>query len=237
MKAAIIQPNYIPWIGYFEIIKEVDFFVFLDDVQFTRRDWRNRNYIRKNNYNEDKELITIPVKNKGNFNQKINEMKVEDHFWLTKHLQKFKNNYEKTPHHNDGLKFFEEIYERNSDIYLANNTIGITRDICEFLKIKTKFIRSSEISLKYDDYEKNNRLIEICKKIDASVYFSGPASKNYISKDQFLKNGIDVLFFGYKTSSTYCEPIAKKIPNLSIVDLIFYRFKDSYKYLNNLTNE
>ena len=116
-KIAIIQPNYIPWIGYFEIINQVDEFIFLDDVQFTKRDWRNRNYI---NSNQGKILLSIPVITKNKYLQKIFETECINNDWKKNHLEIIKNSYKNYPN-------FEQIYEiLNKSFYKTNSTYLLT---------------------------------------------------------------------------------------------------------------
>lgn len=116
MKITILQPNYIPWIGYFEIIKSSDIFIFLDDVQYTKRDWRNRNFI---NVNNKKYLLTIPVNTKGKFYQKINEVKLTDQKFKEKHLEIIRQNYKKT-------KYFDDFF-----IFSTKRIVNILKIICQ----------------------------------------------------------------------------------------------------------
>ena len=100
-KIAILQPNYIPWKGYFDLIAYVDHFVILDDVQFTKRDWRNRNLIKTS---QGTQWITVPVISKGKYDQKINEVLIDGNSWRQEHLNSFKANYSRA-------KYFDQIYQ------------------------------------------------------------------------------------------------------------------------------
>ena len=154
-KLAILQPSYIPWIGYFEQIINVDTFVFYDDVQYTKNDWRNRNRIKGINSSI---WLTVPVNYSSK--EKINEVMIDNtQNWKEKHLKTIRQYYSKS-------KYFKEIYQLlekniNSDIsFISVLSINIIKDIASYLNLNTKFYLSSELNIFGD---KNNRLIDICK--------------------------------------------------------------------------
>ena len=164
MRGVILQPNYIPWIGYFEIINQVDEFIFLDDVQFIKREWKNRNKIRKTKDSEDYSWITVPIKKE--FQKKnISECEIDYSYeWQKDHLNKIKNVYSKT-------LYFNEIYETIlNKIHLKYNSlselnISLIKLVMSYLEIDTKLIMSSTIKV---DGQKDVKMLNISKKINFS---------------------------------------------------------------------
>ena len=234
-KIAIVQSNYIPWRGYFKLIDYVDEFVFYDEVQYTRRDWRNRNKIIINN---KPDWLTIPLKNKGNYKESISRMVINDNKWIQNHLQIISDNYFKA-------KYFDEVFSKLSKIFLNSNSEflsiinkNIITHICELLKIKTKFYNSYEF---FENESKsfcaNERLIEICEKINCQIYVSGPSAKNYLVEEKFYKKNIKVEWFDYKNTKVYNQNNQnnqnnqKFFENLSIVDCMLHCGFDKKKFL------
>ncbi|WP_324171527.1 WbqC family protein [Sulfurimonas sp.] len=227
-KVAILQPSYIPWIGYFEQIINVDIFVFYDDVQYTKNDWRNRNKIKVLNGSS---WLSIPVNSSTSKN--INEVLVDDtKNWRVKHLKSLKQFYSKS-------KYFDEIYpilqnNINSDNNsLSNISINIIKDISKYLKLDTKFYLSSDLGIGGD---KNDRLINICKHFNASSYYSGKAAKNYINKKLFDNNKIELVFQEYEHPS-YKQLHGDFLPYLSIIDLLFNYGKNSKKIITKESSD
>lgn len=225
MKVSILQPNYIPWIGYFEIIKNSDVFVFYDDAQYTRRDWRNRNYI---NLENKKYLISIPVQNKGNYNKNINDMKFSDISFKKKHLNILNHAYSKNKFHKETMEFLNQIYLSDNNHYLSNFNIHLIKEICKYLNIKTNFIKSSEFKFKTNS---NQKLIDICKELNCDEYISGVNALSYLNNKLFEKNNINLKLIEYKNQLRYNSIFIDK---LSIIDLIFNQGINSYKFIQNL---
>ena len=179
MKAVILQPMYLPWMGYFGMIDIADVFVFYDDVQFSNQSWQQRNRIKTNN---GVVWLTVPVLK--NFGQKINEVKINNSTnWRKKHLKTIKYSYSKAPYFKDYKDIFEEIYDKEWE-YLCELDIHIIKTISEILGLKTKFILSSELNV---EGKKTDRLINVLKKINATEYISGPSAKAYIEPEKFKK--------------------------------------------------
>lgn len=227
-KIAIIQPNYIPWVGYFDVISKVDEFVFLDDVQFTKRDWRNRNYI---NSDVGKKLISIPVYSKGKFTQKIYETNCIDNKWKDNHLRQIKDSYRLYPNFNLIYNFLTECFYKSDSLNLLENLYNINLAIIDFLKIKTKIHYSKNFSIKTN---KQDKIIKICKQIGASIYLTGPLALNYLETKLFEKENISVEFINYKKYNYEIQNKKHKfIENLSIVDLLMNEGSNSYLKLKN----
>jgi len=216
MTTAIMQPTYLPWPGYFSLIKNVKNFVFLDDVQFQRRSWQCRNYIEIQN---KAKILSVPTKNKGNFNENINEIKIDyTSNWKKKHLSTIKHNYKKYKYFNEVFSIYEKQvlsdYEMISDL-----NINLIKEISFYLKLNVNFLISSEINI---NKKKDEKIVEILKKISSNDYISPPGSKNYIElNDRFKKEHIKITYQKYKKYDLLNDK------NLSILHFLF-KFGNSF---------
>jgi len=214
-KISISQSNYIPWKGYFDGIKSVDEFVFYDDMQYTKRDWRNRNKIKTAN---GIQWLTIPVEVKGKFFQKINETKISHKSWNTEHWNVIKYNYGKAPFFKDYKEFFEELYLNCNEEYLSQVNYRFIKAICTLLDITTNLKWSGEFELRGD---KSEKLLNICLDSSASEYYSGPAAKNYLDVNLFNSKGVAVAWFDYSGYKEYHQFYPPFEHGVSIIDIIF----------------
>lgn len=229
-KIAISQSNYIPWKGYFDNIAAVDEFVLYDDMQYTKRDWRNRNQIKTPN---GLLWLTIPVEVKGKYFQKIKDTKVSDKKWAFDHLKTIQYNYAKAKFYKQNIEFIKELYNLAANLnYLSEINYLFLSNICNFLGIETKIKFSSEYDFKSED--KNERLIEICKLAGGTDYYSGPAAKDYMDVKLFEKNNINVHWYDYSGYPEYEQLYPPFVHGVSIIDMILNVGKDSIKYLKNL---
>lgn len=224
-KVIITQSNYVPWKGYFDNIAQCDTFVVFDDMQYTRRDWRNRNYIKTQ---QGLKWLTIPVEVKGKYFQKINTTIVSDTQWNNDHWQQLKQNYRKAPFFNEFAPWVESLYKSANFLTLTEINVFFLKEICEFLEIKTKFIDSREFVL-LDD--KTDRLVAICKDLNATDYYTGPAAKSYMEEALFEKEAIKVHYFDYSGYSEYAQLFPPFEHSVCIWDLIFNVGRNSKKYL------
>ncbi len=231
-KIAILQSNYIPWKGYFDIINMVDEFILYDDMQYTKRDWRNRNKIKTNN---GLQWLTIPVVSKGKFYQPINETKVANHDWIASHWKSIECNYAKA-------KYFDEYKEKIYTIYtqcyeeefLSKINYAFIKCICEILGIGTKITWSSDYKL-VDG--KTERLVGLCKDAGADLYLSGPAAKDYIVDELFEKENIQLKYMDYSGYKEYHQLYGEFEHGVSILDLIFNEGSDAAKYMKSFGKE
>lgn len=212
---AISQSNYIPWKGYFDSINLVDEFVLYDEMQYTKRDWRNRNRIITAG---GVQWLSIPVEVKGKFFQKINETKISDSDWNKAHWNIIKHNYSKSPFFKDYKDFFEDLYLNCNEVYLSKINYRFIKAICTFLDIDTKLSWSNDYELKGD---KSEKLLNLCLEAGASAYFSGPAAKGYLDESLFITNDIKVEWFDYSGYKEYEQRYPLFEHGVSIVDLIF----------------
>ena len=229
MKIAISQSNYLPWKGYFDLIQSVDEFVFFDEVQFTRRDWRNRNVIRNLN---KKNWITVPVKNKGNYKEIISNIEVYNNNWKNSHLDLIKQCYSKSEHFEEVYNFFSGCYSNLNTDKLSEINKSIIIKICNFLNFNTPFVDSKNIDKTKNKISASERLLEICISRKANIYVSGSAAKNYLDEKLFNKSGVEVNWFDYGNSKVYKQPFKDFYENLSIVDCLMNCGKDKDKFLN-----
>ncbi|HMU45275.1 MAG TPA: WbqC family protein [Chitinophagaceae bacterium] len=231
MKSIVItQSNYIPWKGYFDAINIADEFVFYDDMQYTRRDWRNRNKIKTK---DGIKWLTVPVEAKGKYFQKINETKVSDPYWGKDHWATLIHNYSKARYFGDYKEIFESLYLNNKELYLSKINYSFIKVICEILGIKTRFTWSSEFDLKEDRTE---RLVDICKKCDATDYYTGPSAKVYMNETLFLTENINIHYFDYSGYPPYNQLHGDFIHEVSIIDLLFNEGPNASKYLKSFKN-
>lgn len=226
-KIIITQSNYIPWKGYFDSINIADEFILYDDMQFTRRDWRNRNQIKTR---DGIKWLTIPVEVKGKYFQKINETKISDSDWGEKHWTTILHNYSKAKYFNEYKKLFEDLYLNNKEEYLSKVNYNFLKTVCELLGIKTKMIWSDEFNLLE---EKTERLVEICRARGATDYYSGPAAKAYMNEELFEREKIKVHYFDYSGYPDYNQLYGDFTHAVSIIDLIFNEGPNSTKFMKS----
>jgi len=222
----IIQSNYLPWKGYFDFIDSVDAFVFLDDVQFTKRDWRNRNFIKTH---KGLQLLTVPVLTRGRYMQRICEVAVAGDHWAEEHLAAMRHAYARAPYFRSEIHWISDLLHTASRYALLSeiNTFLIRR-ICERLGIKTR-LYSSTI---FDRSEgKNERLISICKQLNAERYLSGPAARSYIDESLWHREGIEVAYKSYDGYPEYPQLHGSFEHKVSIVDVLFHVGSEAYRYI------
>lgn len=226
-KIAIVQSNYIPWKGYFDMINQVDEFMLFDDVQYTKRDWRNRNLIKTQN---GLKWLTIPVNVKGKYYQKICETSVSDENWKYKHWKTIVHNYSKARYFNDYKEFFEGLFYGTNEIYLSLINYRFLKAICDLLGIKTKISWSMDYQ---NTAGKTERLIYFCQQAKATEYLTGPRAKNYIDENLFQEVGIKLTYMDYSDYPTYTQLYPPFVHEVSIIDLILNEGQEAPKYLKS----
>lgn len=225
-KTAILQSNYIPWKGYFDIINYVDEFIFFDDVQYTKNDWRNRNKIKTP---KGLEWITIPVV-QNELSQKIKETKIFKNDWNKKHFKTIIQNYSKAKYFKEYKDIFEELYLNSNEEYLSEINYNFIKEINKILNIKTKLSLSSDYQLIEG---KNEKLISLCKQTKANCYLSGPSAKDYIDEKLFEAENIKVIWMDYSGYKEYNQLYSPFEHGVSIIDLIFNEGPNSYKFMKS----
>ena len=217
----ITQSNYIPWKGYFDMIGQSDEVVFLDDVQFTRRDWRNRNLIMTMG---GEKYLTIPTNNKGSYsNQRIQDVEIADTVWATNHWNVIENNYRKSPYWKDLENLLEPLYKRFAPLtQLSDINRKIIETISNALGYKTTFSKSDDyFSLEeLDSFSSTQRLVNIASQNQATHYLTGPAAKAYMDVEEFKEKDIEVLWSDYSDYKPYPQNSETFSHKVSIIDMI-----------------
>jgi len=225
MKAAIIQSNYIPWRGYFDIIDDVDKFIIHDDLQYTKQDWRNRNYIKAQN---GKIWLTVPV-HYDQVDQKIEETRIaQTTKWWKKHLALIENNYRKTKFFHN---FFPELEALIHADYTSLSALNITliNWANDKLNIETPIILSSEIKVAGSKTEK---VLNLLKAVGADFYLSGPSAQNYLQLDLFRDAGISLAYKTYDYDP-YPQLWGEFEGTISVIDLLFNTGPEARAYLKS----
>ncbi len=213
-KVAVIQSNYIPWKGYFDIIHDVDLFIFYDDVQYTKNDWRNRNKVKTA---QGPQWLTIPV---GASEQRlICEVELNDNHWPRKHWATLQQAYSKRPYFKQYQEFFEHIYLKTKWATLSElNQFLIKTISSEFLGLKTEFAKSQEFRLAG---EKGDRLLNLLQQAAATLYVSGPAAKDYLNEQKFVDAGIQLVYKDYSGYPEYPQAFPPFEHQVSVLDVLF----------------
>ncbi|MDH4121417.1 MAG: WbqC family protein [Deltaproteobacteria bacterium] len=220
---AILQSNYIPWKGYFDLIAAVDEFILYDDMQFTKNDWRNRNKVKTP---KGIEWVSIPVGQ--NISRRIRDVKLDNNRWQEKHWKTIESNYRRAQH-------FEEISQWLKPLYLNSNFIDLStmnrqfiEAICRYLNIKT-IIRNSWDYTITDG--KSERVANLCAQAGGTEYISGPSAKDYLDENVFIKKNIKITWFDYSGYPTYPQLWGDFIHEVSIIDLLFNCGKESNRFM------
>lgn len=230
-KVLITQSNYIPWKGYFDGINAVDEMIIFDDMQYTKRDWRNRNKIKT----KDGILwLTIPVEVKGKYFQAIKDTKISDPGWAKQHWATLVQSYSKAPCFNVYKEVFEEAYANCKTQFISEINYTFITLINKLLDIKTHLRWSSEFTLQED---KTGRLVDLCKNVNGDEYYSGPTARGYIEEDKFEKENIKVYFFNYKDYPAYRQLHGEFTHEVSILDLLFNEGENAKNFMKSFKGE
>lgn len=224
-KIAILQSNYIPWKGYFDLIAAVDEFVIYDDMQFTRRDWRNRNQIKTSN---GLQWLTVPVLVKGKYHQTIRETGIDGVEWTLSHWKSLVHNYRRAPYFEDIANLLKPLYSERKFKHLSELNRCFIEEINKYLGIKTKISNSWDYTLIEG---KTERLFNICVQSCATEYISGPAAKGYIDEQIFSEGGIKLTWFDYDGYPEYPQLWGEFNHGVTILDLLFNCGKESSSFM------
>jgi hypothetical protein len=226
---AIVQSSYIPWKGYFDLIRAADEFILLDDVQFTKRDWRSRNRIKTK---DGLAWLTIPVHNKGRYQQLIADTTISDPGWSERHWQTIHSAYARTPFFDTYAPRVKSVYEHPPSDRLSDVNRSLIETMCQLLEITTPITWSSE----YHPVEgRNERLIDLCVKAGATEYLSGPSARGYMDEAAFARAGVTVHFVDYSGYREYPQPYPPFEHAVSALDLLFCTGPDASDYLKDLS--
>ena len=212
----ILQSNYIPWKGYFDLMHDADEFILFDDMQYTRRDWRNRNQIKTS---KGAQWLTIPVEVKGKYQQRIDETLISENDWAIKHWQTLRGHYARAPCFRDYANDIEALYEAAAnETRLSRINRLFLEGIGRLLGIRTKISWSTD----YAHFEgKTERLVSLCEASGADHYISGPAARNYIQPFLFDSAGIVLSFKDYSGYPEYTQLHPPFTHAVTVLDLLF----------------
>ena len=223
-RIAIVQSNYIPWKGYFALIAAVDEFVLYDDMQYTRRDWRNRNRIKTPG---GLQWLSVPVQVKGRYTQRIRDVLIDGSDWADKHWKALQLNYQRAAGFEDTAAWLEPLYRTPHSHLWALNRMFIEA-VCARLGITTPIRASWDYTL---HGERSERLASICEQAGAGVYVSGPAARGYLDESVFARRGIAVRWFGYDGFAEYPQLWGGFEHGVSVLDLLFNCGTQAPRYL------
>jgi hypothetical protein len=230
-RVAIVQSSYVPWKGYFDLIRSVDEFVLFDDVQYTRRDWRNRNRIKTP---QGLHWLSIPVRVAGLYHQRVRDTEVEGAGWAPAHWTTIAHTYSRAP-------FFHDYRDRLRDLYLGTTTVRLSdinhrflTALCGLLGIDTKISWSMDYTLADGQTE---RLVSICRQAGATEYLSGPSARKYIDPALFERAGISLRFMDYGAYPEYPQLHGPFEHQVSIIDLILQTGPAAATYLDHVSLE
>lgn len=226
--AAIMQPTYLPWTGYFGMIDAVEIFVLYDDVQFVQRSWQRRNKIKTAN---GWTWLTVPIEEK--FGQAINEVRISTAVdWKTKHWKSIVHSYQKAPffkdYRNEFENFYQSPYEKLSDL-----NAGAIRLIAGLLGISTEIVLASSLGV---SGSKTDRLLAVLEKIGADSYVSSPTSQCYMENEKFHQNNLRLIWYEYE-HPIYSQLYGEFIPFLSVIDLLFNEGPRSLEIIRTGSNK
>jgi hypothetical protein len=229
----VLQPGYLPWLGFFDQVFKSDTFVILDDVQYDKHGWRNRNRIKTG---QGIQWLTVPVLTIGKNKQIIRDVVIDTKTkWQKKHLKGIEQNYKKAPFFKNYFGFFEGILSKEWK-YLIDLDMEFIYRLADFLGLKRKIIFASDPQLKTlgtglnIKADKTERLVNICLMLNASKYLTGDAAKEYIVESDFAKNNIQIEFHNYR-HPIYKQLYGEFIPFLSVIDLLFNHGQESLEIL------
>lgn len=226
-RVAIVQSNYIPWKGYFDLINLVDEFILFDDVQYTRRDWRNRNRIKTP---AGPAWLTIPVRAKGRFDRPIREIEIDDLDWGASHWRAIAHNYARAPYFRAYRDRLEPLWTEAREPLLSQVNERFLSALCGLLGIRTRLTRSMDYHVVAG---KTERLVELCRQAGAAVYLSGPAARSYLDEEPFRQAGIVVEWMDYAGYPEYRQLFPPFDHYLSVVDLILNEGPAASRFLKS----
>lgn len=225
-RIAIIQSNYIPWKGYFDLIAAVDEVILYDDVQFTKNDWRHRNLIKTPS---GVQWLSLPAGQ--SIHRRIRDVELAPQPWRIKHWKALRSNYSRAACFDEVATWLEPAYLGENETRLSYVNRHLIERVCAFLGIGTR------ISWSWDYPHaggRNQRLIDICTHAAADTYVSGPAARDYLDESAFAERGIAVHWFDYVGYPTYPQLWGGFVHEVSVLDLLFNCGSQSPRFMKNV---
>lgn len=215
----MLQPGYLPWLGYFDQLRRADLFVHYDDVQYDKHGWRNRNRIRSAAA-EGWSWLTVPVLTGGRFGARIDAVEIDPRTrWATKHWRTLAQEYGKTPHWARVAAALEPIYQREWRL-LVDLDLALIEALAGLLELPLpRTVRSSQLPEVPPGDDPTERLLALCRHFGADEYFSGAAARDYLDVERFTREGIRVEFQAYE-HPTYAQTRPGFVSHLAALDLL-----------------
>ena len=227
MICVIMQPTYLPWLGYFDLYDQADVFVILDTVQFSRQSWQQRNRIQTR---QGLQWLTVPVVKK--FPQSIQEARISNPLVVRKHIETIIQNYSKAHAFNEYIQAFSEAMDDSLEsCFLVKLNCGLIGYFCSVLGIGTKTVFASELGI---EGNRSTMLADICKSLGATTYLSPQGSAGYLMEDAqaFLDRSIEVVFHNYE-HPVYTQLYPPFLPQASVIDLILNEGPDALQVIRS----
>jgi hypothetical protein len=222
----IVQSNYIPWKGYFDLMHDADEFILFDDRQYTKRDWRNRNQVKAEG---GVQWMTIPVEVKGKFDQRIDQTMIADRSWASSHWKTLVQLYRKAPHFRAYADQVEALYRAAGDepmLSLVNRMF--LEGVGSLLGIATRLTWSTDFP---SVAGRTERLVGLCGAAEARRYISGPAARTYVRPELFEEAGVELLFKNYSGYPEYPQLHPPFVHGVTVLDLLFNVGPDAPWYI------
>ena len=219
----MLQSNYIPWKGYFDIIADVDLFVFYDDVQYTKNDWRNRNVIKTRG---GCRWLTVPVH--ASLGMAICDVEIAGTYWARKHWKTLHQSYSHAPYFDFFAPFLEDIYLRRTWTRLSHLNQHLIVSIAGFLGLNTQFVHSHDFKV---EGKRLDRLLNVLRSVGSTTYVSGPAARKYIDENRFRDEHIQLIYKSYSDYPQYDQLYPPFEHSVSILDLLFHTGPDAVQYV------
>ncbi len=217
MKGTILQPTYLPWIGYFEMIASTDIYIVFDHIQFVKKSWQHRNRIKTSN---GVVLLTIPIK-KSSRNTVICDILIsyDNKNQLENHWRTISLTYKNAPYFDNYKDIFHQIYSQKYK-FIKDLNVKIIKTTCEILDIKTKFIFSSKLNLRDENMGKTEKIVNLCKKMGITFLYDAKGAQEFIDTSLFHEENISIAFQNYE-HPVYSQLFGEFVPYMSVIDLLF----------------
>lgn len=227
----IVQSNYLPWRGYFDMVRQADLLVLYDSVQYTRRDWRNRNRIKTP---QGAQWITVPVEVKGRYDQAVDDTRIADPAWAEAHKRSIELAYRRAPAFEETAAWLMPALDAaGAETHLSSVNEGLQRAVMERLGIRTVLCRCTDLLDRAEmaEMDASERLLALCRAAGATTYLSGPAAKPYLDESLFHAVGMQVAWMDYSGYPDYPQLWGEFEPRVSVVDLFFNTGAEASRYL------
>ena len=224
-RVAIVQSSYIPWKGYFDLIRHVDEFILYDDAQFTKRDWRSRNRIKMAN---GALWLTVPVEVSGKYRQCVKDARISDPGWNQRHWRSIRASYARAPFFDDYKDALEQLYLECRTPYLSEVNHCFISALCALMSIETRLTWSMDYDLPEGRTE---RLVAMCQQACATEYVSGPTARAYMDMSLFESIGLPVRFIDYGRYPEYPQLYPPFDHQVSIIDLLLHTGPEATRYM------